>query len=79
MRSRDKAVHIIKISRRLAQDLVGLAKLPVLALQRLQLLRHVAWHAGAFAGVDLGLLDPLVQRLCRAANLARNRKDSCPP
>src|SRR5215475_15289340 len=56
-----------KISRRLAQDLIGLAKLPVLPLQRLEPVRNIRWHAGSFAAVDLGLLDPLMQRLRRTA------------
>ncbi len=63
---------------RLAQDLVGLPKLPVLALQRLHLRSHVLRHAGTPAGIDLGLLHPLVQRRARAADLCRDRNDRCP-
>ena len=67
-----------KYADRLAQDLVGLSKLAVLALQRLQLRRHVGRHAGPLAAVDLGLLHPLVQRLRRAADLGRDRRDRRP-
>jgi hypothetical protein len=65
-------------SRRLAQDLVGLPKLAVLALQCLQLLRDIRRHASTLAAVDLKLLDPLVQRLRRAADLPRDGHDRCP-
>ncbi len=62
-----------KICARLAQDLVGLPELAVLALQRLQLLGNICGNAGALAAVDFGLLDPVKQRVCRAADLGRNR------
>src|SRR6185436_7912833 len=68
-----------KISRRLAQDLVGLPELPVLALQRLQAIDHIGRSTRSLAAVDLSLLDPLIERLWRAADLGGNRYDRCPP
>src|SRR5512143_3568468 len=65
-----------KIRARLAQDLIGLAKLPVLPLKRLELGSQVARQARLAA---LGLLHPFVQRLRRAAYLARYRDDRRPP
>lgn len=62
----------------LAQDLVCLPKLPVLTLKRLQLRGHVRRHTGPLAGIHLGLLHPLVQRVPRAANLRRDRQDRLP-
>ena len=56
----------------LAQDLIGLLQLSVLALQGLQLLGHLSCDAGAITAIDLGLLDPLVQRLRRATDLRGN-------
>jgi hypothetical protein len=53
----------------LAQDLVGLAQLAVLALQR---------DAGFAAGISLGLVHPTAQRLGRTADLGRDRHDRCP-
>jgi hypothetical protein len=50
--------------------LVGLPKLAVLSFQRLRL--HVGRNAGPLPAVDLGLLDPVMQRLRRAADLGRN-------
>ena len=47
-------IHAIKIRARLAQDLVGLPKLAVLALQSLQLRRHIRRDTGAHATVALG-------------------------
>jgi len=70
-----EAVHTIKIRRRLAQDLVGLAQFTVLALQRLQAICHLGWHTGPLAAVDLGLLDPFEQGLGNAAYLLRDRHD----
>ena len=48
-----------KIRARLAQDLIGLAKLSVLPLERLELGRHIAGQA-ALPAVALRLLHPLV-------------------
>ena len=62
----------------LAQDLVGLAQLAVLALQGVQLGGHVGGDAGAVAAVGLRLLDPLVQRLRRTADPGRDREDRLP-
>jgi hypothetical protein len=58
-----------KICRRLAEDLVRLAQLAVLAFQRLHSVGHLARDADAPTTVDLGLLDPLEERLRRAADL----------
>ena len=62
-----------KISGSLAQDFVGLPKLTVFALQRLQLLRHIRRNAGRAAAVAVSLLHPFMQRLRRAADLGRDR------
>src|SRR6056297_2762862 len=62
----------------LAQDLVGLAKLPVLPLQGLHLLGHLAGNACALTAVNLGPLDPVVQPVRRAADLRGNRRDRLP-
>lgn len=43
----------------------------VLAFQGLQLRGHLGGDTGAVSTIDLGLLDPLVQRLRRATNLRR--------
>ena len=65
-----------EISRRLAKDLIRLPEFPVLALQRLQLLGDFSWNATPHNFVDLGLLDPLIERLSRAADLRSNRSHS---
>ena len=57
---------------------VGLAQLAVLALKRLQLCRDLGWHADTSTAIDLGFLDPLVQRLRRTPDLGRDRYDRCP-
>src|SRR5271169_4241498 len=67
-----------KIRARLAQDLVGLPKLAVLAFQSLQLCRHIRGNTGAHTTVALGLLHPLMQRLRRAADLGGDRRDRHP-
>ena len=71
-------LRLSKIRAGLAQDLVGLPQLAVLALQRTQLLRNVGGHAGALAAVNLGFLCPIVQRLRGTADLGRNRLHRCP-
>src|SRR5271156_6596054 len=71
-------IHAIKIRARLAQDLVGLPKLAVLAFQSLQLCRHIRGNTGAHTTVALGLLHPLMQRLRRAADLGGDRRDRRP-
>src|SRR5829696_7884703 len=78
--SSERAVELRqgKIRARLAQDLVGLTQLAVLALQRLQLLGDFDRHAGTLAAVDLRLLHPLVQRLRRTADLLRDRHNRRP-
>lgn len=55
-----------KICRRLAQNLVRLPEFAVLALQRLQLLGDIRGNASPLAAVDLGLLDPVKQRVNRS-------------
>src|SRR3954451_19051665 len=78
--SSERAVELRlgKIRARLAQDLVGLTQLAVLALQRLQLLGYFGRNAGTLAAVDRRLLHPLVQRLRRTADLLRNRHNRRP-
>src|SRR6476661_8645631 len=60
---------------RSSQDLVGLAQLAVLALQRLDPLALVRGRPGPQALVALGLPDPVTQGLARAADLGRDRLD----
>ena len=60
------------MSRRLAQDLVGLTKLANLALQGPDPLSIVRRRAGSGTAVTLGLTHPAPQRLHRAADLAGN-------
>ena len=67
-----------KIRAGLAQDLVGLAQLAVLPLQRLDALALVSGRAGPPALVALGLPDPVRQGLRCAADLGRNRGDRRP-
>src|SRR5580698_7810896 len=69
-------IHTVKIRARLAQDLVGLPKLAVLAFQSLQLCRHIRGNTSAHTTVPLGLLHPLMQRLRRAADLGGDRRVS---
>jgi len=52
--------------------LVGLLLFPVLAFQSLHLLGHLGLDAAALAAINLGFLDPLVQRLWCAADLRRD-------
>jgi hypothetical protein len=47
-----------KTSARLSEDLVGLAQLAVLALQRLQALPLIGGQAGALPAIALGLAHP---------------------
>src|SRR6185312_1287262 len=61
-----------------AKDLVGLTQLSVLPLQSLELLGHIRRYAGTFATVDLGLLEPFVEGVRRAADLAGNRHHGRP-
>ena len=67
-----------QIGRCLAQDLVGLPELPVLALERLEARTLVSGEAGTPAGVALGLADLLAKRVRRAAELAGARLDGGP-
>ena len=72
-------IHTIKISRRLAKDLIRLPEFPVLTLQRLQTFGNFGRNAAAYAVVDLSSLDPLIERLSRAADLRSNRSHRRPP
>jgi hypothetical protein len=72
-------IHAIKISRRLAKDFIRLPEFPVLPLQRLQALGNFARNAATHAAVGLRLLDPLIERLRRAADLRGNRSHRRPP
>ena len=56
-------------SQRFAQDLVRPAQLAVLSLQRLHPLDQFGRTARALAAVDLGLLDPVIERMRRATDL----------
>src|SRR6476619_2550210 len=67
-----------KIRRRLAQDIVGLPKFPVLPLQGLQLGRHLSRHPRRTAVVALSLFEPFIEGLPGAANFGRDRDDCCP-
>src|SRR5262249_60574574 len=67
-----------KIRAGLAQNLVGLAQLADLALERLDPLAIISGRAGPFALVALGLSHPTGQRLRRAADLGRDRYDRRP-
>src|SRR5580693_8810790 len=67
-----------KIRARLAQDLVGLPKLAVLAFQSLQLCRHIRGNTGGRTTVALSLLHPLMQRMPRTADLGGDRRDRRP-
>src|SRR3984885_6549731 len=71
-------IHAIKISASLTQDLVGLTQLAVLPLQRLELGGHVRGQARLAPAVALSPANPLMQSLCSAADLARNRDQRCP-
>jgi len=73
-----EAVHIIKISRCLPEDLVGLPELAHLALERLDPRALVSGWTGSLASIALGLSHPVAQRLARAADLSRNRVDRFP-
>src|SRR5919205_1720335 len=64
-----------KISRGLAEDLVGLPQLADLPLQRLEARALIRRQPGAQTLVALGLSDPLAQGLARAADLLRDRAD----
>jgi len=58
-----------KICGRFAQDLVGLLQFADLAFQSLHLLGLFGRDATALASINFDLLDPLVQRLRRTADL----------
>lgn len=52
-----------RMSLGLAQNLIGLPKLPVFPLGRFQLRRHVRRYANSIAGIDVGVRHLLVQCL----------------
>ena len=67
-------LRLRKIRGCLAQDLVGLLELAVLAFKRLQAFAFVGGETGALASVTFGLADPVGERLRRAADLGRRSK-----
>ena len=58
-----------KICGRFTQNLVGLFEFAVLAFEGLHLLGHLGRDAATLASINLDLLDSVVQRLRRTANL----------
>lgn len=63
---------------------VSLPKLAVLPLEGLQLLGHVGRNAGSLPAVDLGPLDPVVQRLgvqpiLAAIEVTAAQREACSP
>src|SRR5690625_6807850 len=62
----------------LAQDLVGLAQLTHLALERLDLFAFFRGGTGLPAQIPLGLANPVEKRLVGAADLLGNRTDRSP-
>lgn len=72
------AIDHRKIRSGLEQGLLGLTQLAVLLLNRLHPPGHVARDARAPVAVDLGLLDPVVQRIRRATDLGGDRRDRLP-
>lgn len=62
----------------LAEDLVRLPQLAVLAFEGLILLGHLAGDTGPLAAVDHDLIDPVIQGLRRAADLRRDRQNGLP-
>lgn len=66
-------LRLDKIRRCLAQNLIGLAKLAILMLQRLHLFALGGGQALPQIPVMLGLAHPVAQRLRRAADLAGDR------
>lgn len=66
-------LRLREICRRLTQNLVGLPQLAYLAFQRLYPVSDLGQETGTLVAVDLGLLDPFMQRLRNAADLFANR------
>ncbi len=56
-------------------NLVGLPKFADLAIHRLHLGRDIGGHSWSLSAVSLRLDDPAMQRLWRAADLVRDRRD----
>src|SRR6476469_3197653 len=67
-----------KIRQRLAQDLVGLAQLAVLAFKGLDPGAVLRRGAAAKALVTFGLPHPAAKRLAGASDLTGNRVNRCP-
>src|SRR5208283_5202771 len=67
-----------KISACLAQDLIGLTQFAVFSLERLDPLALIRRRARASARIALRVANPVPQRLARAADLRRNRRDCGP-
>src|SRR5688500_14587109 len=65
-------------NRRRLQDLIRPAQLAVLALELLDALSLGGAHARPRTAIDLGLANPLAQRLVRHPQLARDRRDRRP-
>src|SRR5690625_7201511 len=71
-------LRLRKIGAGLAQDLVGLAQLTHLALERLDLFAFFRGGTGLQAQIPLGLADPVEKRLVGAADLLGHRTDRSP-
>src|SRR5690606_22047093 len=67
-----------KIRRRLAQNLVRLAQLAILALELFQSLQVRRGRPGTNAAITLGLSNPTPQGFGRTTDLAGNRADRSP-
>ena len=63
----------------LAQNLIRLSKLADLAFQGLHVGRHIRGQPRLRAAVDLGLLDPFMQRARSTADLRCDRRNRRPP
>ena len=74
----NQSTHSRVANRGLAQDLVRLAQVTVLALERLDALARVRRWTRPHALVKLGLPHPVTQRLARAADLLGKRADRRP-
>jgi hypothetical protein len=70
--------RVAQMRARITQDLVRLAQLADLALQRLDALALIRRRAGAQSLVALSLAHPIRQRLRRAANLGHDPSDCRP-
>src|SRR5690625_159432 len=71
-------LRLRKIGAGLAQDLVGLAQLTHLALERLDLFALFRGGSRLQAQIALGLSNPVEKRLVSTADLLGNRTDRSP-